>query len=79
VYSGTTEDRNTLIGEVCGSWARYRFWTGRHFAYIKFHTGPSANTRGFNGFSEIAFEADGMHKWRAIHDKVIAICVYFRY
>jgi len=61
VYNGTTDDQKNLIGEVCGSWARYRFWTGRNFAYIKFHTGSSANNRGFNGFSEISFEADGMH------------------
>jgi len=61
VYSGTTEDRSTLLREVCGSWSRYRFWTWRHFAYVKFHTGPSANARRYNGFSEITFEARGTY------------------
>ncbi|XP_065890335.1 uncharacterized protein [Dysidea avara] len=64
VYSGTTDDRSILIREVCGTWARYRFWTGRHFAYIKFCTGPSANTRGYTGFSEISFEANDINECR---------------
>jgi len=59
VYSGTKDDRSNLLRELCGVWSRYTFSTWRNFAYIKFQTGPSANTRRYAGFSEITFEARG--------------------
>jgi len=59
VYGASTNDRSRLIREVCGAWARYQFWTGRNFAYIKFHTGPATNTRRYYGFSKISFNALG--------------------
>jgi len=61
VYSGTTEDRSNLLREVCGSLSLHRFWTWRHFAYVKFHTGPSTNTGRYNGFSEVKFKARGTY------------------
>ena len=78
VYSGaTTDDRSYLLGEVCGSWSRYRFSTWRNFAYIKFQTGSSANTRRYTGFSEITYEARGsyIHSYHMIIQNKHYLCI----
>ena len=60
VYRGRTDDRSNLIDKFCNSNVQNKLLTlYSNFAYVKFQTGPSANTRGHNGFSEIVFKARG--------------------
>jgi len=63
VFNGRTDNRNLLIDEYCGSNVKNKFITLRsNFAYIKFRTGSSTNTRGYTGFANITYEARGTIK-----------------
>jgi len=49
-----------LFDEYCGSNVKNKSISLRSkFAYVRFQTGPSANTKGYTGFANITYEARG--------------------